>query len=117
MCLEYDGNYYAVKAVTKSESAVTVVLDKACKATASQTNPIEFKLAIGVAYGPYSHVEGKNNTAVGSNSHAEGNTTRAFGESSHTEGRETKALNTCSHAEGSNTIASGLASHAEGHLT
>lgn len=117
MCLEYDGKYYAVSEVQKSESAVTINLDKACDAQASQSNPIEFKLVIGVAYGSQSHVEGQNNTATGVHSHAEGNTTRAFGESSHTEGRETNALSTSSHAEGNNTIASGYASHAEGHLT
>ena len=81
------------------------------------------------AYGPFTHVEGRNNEAIGHYSHAEGRNNKAIntvahvegqnsiakGMVSHAEGSYTEAIGKYSHAEGSGTTASGNASHAEGN--
>ncbi len=69
-----------------------------------------------VAYGHYSHAEGRKNKAAYA-AHAEGRENDASGWYSHAEGYKTKATNQQSHAEGRQTISSGQASHAEGGLT
>lgn len=69
-----------------------------------------------IAYGSYSHAEGRK-TQAGFTAHAEGRETIASGEYSHTEGLRTKAIGNRSHAEGENTEALALYTHAEGYRT
>ena len=79
-----------------------------------------------IAYGDYSHAEGRSTTAEGEGSHAEGRLTIASGNYSHAEGGglsvdeasdviNVTASGNYSHAEGNITKSAGLASHAEGY--
>lgn len=69
-----------------------------------------------IAFGPASHIEGRNTIATGDSSHAEGENTQAVGTSSHAEGLNTLAASNYSHVEGQQSTASGVASHAEGFI-
>ena len=68
-----------------------------------------------LAYGSYSHAEGRNTLAIGDSSHAGGLNTKAVGGNAYAEGQSTQALGGNAHAEGQNTVAKGFDSHAEGH--
>jgi hypothetical protein len=83
----------------------------------SLVNQSVAEVYVGMAYGDYSHTEGKNNTALGIASHAEGVTNTARSEGAHAEGYSTEANGLYSHSEGCNTTASGDYSHAEGNTT
>ena len=68
-----------------------------------------------LAKGSYSHVEGRNNTALGIAAHAEGNNTLAQGDYSHSEGdNRTTASGKASHAEGLGTAATQDYQHVQG---
>ena len=59
------------------------------------------ELPFTLAYGSYSHAEGRNNLAVGEGSHAEGYWTKTQGYYSHTEGIGTISTGDAQHIEGS----------------
>jgi len=70
-----------------------------------------------VAKGATSHAEGYGTVSSADSSHAEGYTTKASAQGSHAEGLGTNANGTYSHAEGRSTIAKGEAAHAEGNFS
>ena len=80
-------------------------------------NNTSIQILSGVAYGNYSHAEGRLTTASGTSAHAEGATTVAAGPDSHAEGISTVASGSHSHAEGNTVQAIGSSSHAEGIAT
>jgi hypothetical protein len=80
-------------------------------------NKIVQDICIGVAYGDYSHTEGKSNISLGEATHTEGSYNTASGICSHAEGNANQAKGEFSHAEGTKTKADGYAAHAEGHAT
>lgn len=69
-----------------------------------------------LAFGDYSHAEGRS-TEAGYCSHSEGMNTRAIGQYSHTEGYNTETKGKYSHSEGIGSKANGSQSHAEGETT
>ena len=67
-----------------------------------------------LAFGDYSHTEGKDTFSQGKGAHAEGIITASIGDGAHSEGKNTQALGKASHAGGIGTIASGDAQTAIG---
>lgn len=67
-----------------------------------------------IAFGSYSHAEGRFAATVGYGSHAEGARTMAYGNLSHAEGHATFANGDESHAEGHYTTANGKYQHVQG---
>lgn len=92
----YNDIYSVVTSIDYNNNTFTV--DRTLS-TDGITNDLVGFTDLGVAYGGYSHAEGRS-VSVGEASHAEGNYTIAYGD--------------CSHAEGSTTKASGYAHHAQG---
>lgn len=79
------------------------------------TNKLFTRYRGGLAYGSYSHVEGRSNVASGNGSHAEGNNVVASGNYSHAEGdNQTTAAGSASHAEGYGVVATEANQHAQG---
>ena len=82
--------------------------------TAQQGAEIFNNYETNIAFGEWSHAEGRETQAIGSMAHAEGSGTLAYGRATHSEGDGTLAIGDHSHSEGLNTQARGYASHTEG---
>lgn len=105
----YNGVYAAVTAA----NILTFTLDKTLDGENALVGAT-IKLCSNVAYGSFSHVEGRRTKATGSGAHAEGGATRAHGDYAHAEGFQAFASGESAHAEGKYTEAPGEAAHAEG---